>query len=179
MTLDEHKTAIRTAVISGVAVIVAGVVSAIVSGVLGFGPSFWTDLLERNPKIQPRTLSVTVPDDGRLPASKIDVTVPDARPKPGESLWLGVQNLNDTTWYLRPCTTDNAGKGTCSDITVGLTVTTAGRWRMKAVIVNDSGHEKIVKAKSEHTGSLYTWLDDDLVASGDATGHREPAVRNG
>ncbi|SNY40259.1 hypothetical protein [Paractinoplanes atraurantiacus] len=168
-TLDEHRTAIWSAAIGGTTVVAA----AIVAGLLGWGPGFWTDLFDPGPRVERRTLAVTLPNDGKLPPTDVDITVPDAKPKSGESLWVAVRNLKDTTWYLHPCTADSAGRGLCSDVTVGATVISPGPWTISAIIVNDSGHEKILKAQSKYTGSLEDWLDDDLTAIGAASGRRE------
>jgi hypothetical protein len=163
-----HRTAIACATISGVAAVAA----AVVAGLMGKGPEFWTDLFSSTPPAPVRTVTVKLPGDGLLPHTNIDVAVPDARTKPGESLWLAIQNLKDTTWHLYACTTNSAGQGTCTDVPVGASVDAPGPWSMTAVVVDPDGHAKIVEERAKHKGDLFAWFGEDLTAIGSATGHR-------
>jgi hypothetical protein len=164
----ERATVLRSAMIGAAATLAA----AVVGGVFGLGPKFWTDFLELGPRTEPRTLTVRLPGDGLLPHSNIDVSVPDARIRPGESLWLAVQNLKDSTWYLHPCTINSAGEGACTDVSVGASVDAPGPWTVAAVVVGPGGHEKILEDKAKHRGDLFAWFEEDLMAIGSTTGQR-------
>lgn len=167
----QHRTAIMSATITGAAVVAA----AVVAGLFGEGPEFWTDIFSTTPATPPRTLTVKVPGDGLIPAGNIDVSVPDARTKPGDSLWLGIQNLKSSNWNLYPCTVNSAGQGTCADVALGDRADSPGPWSITAVVVDPGGQEKIVKEQARHKGDLFEWFGEDLVAIGSSTGSRPKA----